>query len=82
MRMASRLYVGTSTSAPLSTSLNEVETIYSCAIGILSKIEKKRLSSLRSWYQIPDELNPRLAVHGEWCCDPRLGVGIYEAYLL
>ena len=21
-------------------------------------------------------------MHGEWCCQPRFGVGIYEAYLL
>ena len=33
-------------------------------------------------YQIPDELNPRLPGCGEWCCNPRFGVGVYEAYFL
>ena len=72
---------GTS-SAPLSTPLDEVGTVYSCAIGVHSKTNEKRLASLRSWYQIPDDLNLRLAVDGEWCCQPHFGVGIYEAYLL
>ena len=56
--------------------------MYSCAVGIPFKIDEKRLTTLRSWYQIPDDLNPRLAVCGEWCCQPRFGIGIYEAYLL
>ena len=56
--------------------------MYSCVVGIHSKTDEKRLTSLRSWYQIPDNLNPRLAVHGEWCCDLHFGIGIYEAYLL
>ena len=56
--------------------------MFSCAIGVASKTYEKRLTSFRSWYQIPDELNPRLAVRGEWCCESRFGVGIYEAYLL
>ena len=43
---------------------------------------RKKLNSLRSWYQIPDNLNPRLAARGEWCCNPHFGVGLYEAYLL
>ena len=72
---------GTS-SAPSSTPLDEVETVYSCAVGIHSKIDEKRLASLRSWYQIPNDLNPRLAVRGEWCCQSRFGVSVYEAYLL
>ena len=67
---------------PLSTSQDKVETVYSCAVGFPSKIDEKRLTSLRNWYQIPDELNLRLAVRNEWCYDPRFGVGIYEAYLL
>ena len=37
---------------------------------------------LKTWYQIPDEFNPRLAVRGVWCCQPHFGIGIYEAYLL
>ena len=47
-----------------------------------SKTDKKRLDSLKTWYQIPEDLNPRLPVRREWCCQPRFGVGIYEAYLL
>jgi len=45
-------------------------------------MDEKRLTSFRSWNQIPDNLNLRLAVSGEWCCQPRFGVGVYEAYLL
>ena len=56
--------------------------MYSCAIGIESKTDDRRLDLLKKWYQIPDNLNPSLAVRGEWCCQPRFGVGIYEAYLL
>jgi len=81
-RMAFGSLVGTSTSVPLSPSLSEEETLYSCAVGIPSKIDKKKLTSLKSWYQIPDNHNPRLVIRGEWCSHPRFGVGIYEAYLL
>ena len=56
--------------------------MYSCAIGIDSKTDDRKLELLKTWYQIPDELSPRLAVRGEWCCQPRFGIGIYEAYLL
>ena len=56
--------------------------MYSYAVSIPSKIDKKRLTTLRSWYQISDDLNSRLAVRGEWCCQPCFGIGIYEAYLL
>ena len=70
------------TSAPSSIGQDEVEVVYSCAIGVASKTDDRRLGLLRKWYQIPDELNPRLAVHGEWCCQSRFGIGIYEAYLL
>jgi len=45
-------------------------------------MDEKKLNSLRGWYQILDDLKPRLAIPGEWCCTPNLGVGIYEAYLL
>ena len=82
MRMASGSHAGASTSVPLSTTPDEVEIVYSYAVGVPSKTDERRLTSLRSWYQILDELNPRLAVRGEWCCDPRFRVGIYEAYLL
>ena len=56
--------------------------MYNCAVGIPSKTDERRLAALRSWYQIPDNLNPRLAVRGEWCCNPCFGIGVYEAYLL
>ena len=56
--------------------------MYSCAIGVASKMDDRKLVLLKKWYQIPDDLNPRLAVRGEWCCQPRFGIGIYEAYLL
>ena len=71
------------TSAPLSTVQDEdEEVVYSCTIGIDSKTDDRKIDLLKTWYQIPDELNPRLAVRGEWCCQSRFGIGIYEAYLL
>ena len=71
------------TSAPSSTVQDkEEEVVYSCAIGVDSKTDDRKIDLLKTWYQIPDELNPRLAVRGEWCCQPRFGIGIYEAYLL
>ena len=69
-------------SIPLSRPLDKVETVYSCVVGIPSKTDEMRLTAFRSWYQIPDDLNPRLAVHGEWCCNPHFGIDVYEAYLL
>ena len=60
----------------------EEVTVYSCAIEIPSKTDEQRLNNLRAWYQIPNKLNPRLPVRGEWCCDPHFGIGVYEAYLL
>ena len=56
--------------------------VYNCAIDIPSKTDEQRLKNLRAWYQIPDELNPRLPVHGEWCYNPHFGIGVYEAYFL
>ena len=82
MRATLGSWASTSTSVPSSTPLDEVETIYSCVVGVHSKTDEKRLTSLRSWYQIPDNLNPRLAVRGEWCCQPRFGIGVYKAYPL
>ena len=71
------------TSVPSSTVQDEEkEVVYSCAIGVDSKTDDRKIELLKTWYQIPDELNPRLAVCGEWCCQPRFGIGIYEAYLL
>ena len=57
-------------------------TIYSCAIDIPSKMDEKRLNNIRTWYQILDKLNPRLPIYGEWCCNPHLGIGVYDAYFL
>ena len=74
--------VGTLTSIPSSPPLGEEETMYSCAVGIPFKTNEKRLTTLRSWYQILGDLNPRLVVCGEWCCQPHFRIGIYEAYLL
>ena len=82
LRMEAAFGADTSMSIPPSPSADEVETIYSYAIGISSKTDERRLTALRSWYQIPNDLNPRLAVRGEWCCQPRFRIGIYEAYLL
>ena len=81
-RTTFRSRAGTSTSVPPSSPLDEVKTIYTCAIGVPSKKNEQRLNNLRTWYQIPDELNPRLVVHGEWCCNPHFEIGIYKAYFL
>ena len=62
--------------------MDEEETVYSCVVGVNSKTNEQRLNNLRTWYQIPDELNPRLAICGEWCCNPYFGIGVYEAYFL
>ena len=70
------------TSAPSSTAQDDEEIVYSCALDIPSRTDDKRLESLKAWYQIPENLNPRLPVRGEWCCQPHFGVDIYEAYLL
>ena len=71
------------TSASSSTVQDEEEeVVYSCAIGVDSKTDDRKIELLKTWYQIPDELNPRLAVRGEWCCQPHFGIGIYGAYLL
>ena len=57
------------TSAPSSTVPDEEEeVVYSCTIGVNSKTDDRKIELLKTWYQIPDELNPRLAVRGEWCC--------------
>ena len=53
-------------SAPSSTDKDEVEVVYSCAIGVVSKMDDRKLDLLKKWYQIPNELNPRLAVRGDW----------------
>ena len=52
---------GTSMSIPTSLPLDEVETVYSCAVGIPSKTNERRLAALKSWHQILEDLNHRLA---------------------
>ena len=81
LRKASGSQAGSPSSVPSFNPLDEEEIIYN-AIGIHSKTNEQMLNTLRIWYQIPDELNLRLPVHGEWCCNPRFGVGVYKAYFL
>ena len=40
----------------LFASSSEEETLYCCAVGIPSRMDEKKLNSLKSWYQIPDDL--------------------------
>ena len=56
--------------------------MYCYTMDIPSKIDEKRLYTLRDKYQIPDKVNSHLAAPGEWCCTPNSRVVIYEAYLL
>ena len=79
LRKAFGSQAGTQSSVPSFNPLEEEEIVYSCAVGIHSKTNEQRLNNLRTWYQIPNELNPRLPVCGEWCCNPRFRVGVYEA---
>lgn len=58
MKAISGSHASSSTNVPSSSSSSEKETVFSCAIGVPSKTDEKRLTSLRSWYQIPNELNP------------------------
>ena len=81
-RMAFGSLASASANAPSSTSSSEEENLYCCTVGVPSKMDKAKLNSLRSYYQISDDFNPRLAVRAEWCCNPHFGVSIYEAYLL
>ena len=74
MRVASGSQASTSTNVPPSTLVNKVEIVYSCAVGIPSKMSEQRLNSLRVWYQISDYLNPRLAVRGDWCYNPHFRI--------
>ena len=63
-RAASGSRASTSTSVPPSP-LDKVETVYSYVVGIPSKTSEQTLTPLRAWYQIPDDLNPRLAIRWE-----------------
>ena len=80
LRKAFGSQAGTQSSVLSFNPLDEEETVYSCAVGIHSKTNEQRLNNLRTRYQIPDKLNPRLPIRGEWCYNPRFGVGVYEAY--
>ena len=82
LRKASSSQAGVSSNVPPSSPLDEEETVYSYAVGIHSKTSEQRFSNLRTWYQISDEFNPRLPIRGEWCYNPRFGIGVYEAYFL
>ena len=82
LRKASGSQAGISFSVPPSSPLDEEETVYNCTVGIHSKTSEQRLSNLRTWYQIPDEFNPRLLIHREWFCNPRFGICVYKAYFL
>ena len=42
MRVTSRSHAGTSTSAPSSTTPDEVETVYSCIVGVPSNTDEKK----------------------------------------
>ena len=68
--------------ASIPSSGENEDILYCYIVGIPSKIDEKKLGSIKSWYQILEDLNPHLVVRGEWCFSPCLGVGIYEAYLL
>ena len=82
LRKASGSQAGSLSNVPPSDLIDEVETVYSYAVGVHSKTSEQRLNNLKIWYQIPDEFNPRLLVRGEWCCTPRFRIGVYEAYFL
>ena len=82
LRRASGSQAGSPSNVPPSNPTDEEETVFSCAVGVHSKMDEQRLNNLKSWYQIPDEFNLRLPVREEWCCNPRFGIGVYEAYFL
>ena len=50
------------TSIPSSSEEEEKDILYCYVVGVPSRIDKKKLDSIRSWYQIPDDLNPHLAI--------------------
>ena len=81
LRKALGSEANTPSKVPPSSPLDEAKiTVYSCAVDIPSKTDEQRLNNLRMWYQISNELNPRLPVRGEWCCNPHFKIGIYDAY--
>ena len=60
LKKASGSQAGSPSSVPPSDSIDEVETVYSCAVGVYFKTSEQRLNNLKIWYQISDEFNPRL----------------------
>ena len=82
LRRASSSQAGSPSSVPLFNPTDKEDTVFSCAVGVHSKTDEQRLNYLKSWYQIPNEFNPRLPIREEWCCNPRFGIGVYEAYFL
>ena len=82
LRKASGSQASSPSSVHPSNPLDEEKTVYSYVVGIHSKTNEQRLNNFRTWYQILNELNLKLPVRGEWCCNPRFGVGVYEAYFL
>ena len=48
--MRSELGSKDGTSAPSSTDKDEVEVVYSCAIGVVSKMDDRKLDLLKKWY--------------------------------
>ena len=82
----SRSFVGPST-APLAPSPLSVQptddVLACCALNFLFSIDADKLHKLRDKYQIPDDIQTRLPVVGEWCCTPNsFALGIYNAYML
>ena len=80
LRRASGSQAGSPSSVPLSNPTDEEETVFSYAVGVHSNTDEQRLNNIKSWYQIPDEFNLRLPVREEWCCNPRFGIGVYDAF--
>ena len=62
LRRAFGSQAGSLSSVPPSNPTDEEETVFSCAVGVHSKMDEQRLNNLKSWYQIPDEFNPRLEI--------------------
>ena len=50
LRTRSKLGSQAGTSAPSSTNKDEVEVVYSCAIGVVSKMDDRKLDLLKKWY--------------------------------
>ena len=80
LRRASGSQADSPSNVPPSNPTDKEETVFSWVVGFHSKTDEQRLNNLKSWYQIPEEFNPRLPVCEEWCCNPRFGIGVYEAF--